>query len=133
MTVISTRQELIEEIDRHDDPGRRAARREYETRLTEGWTKPYLPELAAGAAKELDRVAAEVARGLHGEISTTCSRCPKARRDVLARGYEIRYGDLLQEITFVLVDKREYQLTCRRKQRGDASACAQLRSSFRLA
>jgi len=96
-------------------------------------TKPYRPELAAGAAKELDRVAAEVARGLHGELSTTCSRCPKARRDVLARGYDIRYGDLLQEITFVLVDKREYQLTCRRKQRGDASACAQLRSSFRLA
>src|SRR5438874_11875802 len=66
-------------------------------------TKPYRPELPAGAAKELDRVAAEVARGLHGEISTTCRRCPEARRDVLARGYVLRYGDLLQEITFVLV------------------------------
>ena len=93
----------------------------------------YRPGLAAGAAKELDRVAAEVAQGLHGEVSTSCSRCPKVGADVLTRGYSIRYGELVQEITFVLVDKREYQLTCRRKHDDDDSACAQLRSSFRLA
>ena len=38
-----------------------------------------------------------------------------------------------EKVEQAVVDKREYQLTCRRKQRGDASACAQLRSSFRLA
>ena len=96
----------------------------------------YRAALAAGTARELDRVAAEVARGLNGKVTTTCSRCPAppaARGVALTRGYDIRYGDLLQQITFVLVDKREYQLTCRRKHDADGAACAQLRSSFRLA
>jgi len=71
----------------------------------------YRAVLARGAAKELDERAAEVAHGLHGKATTTCTHCPKIRSKlgaVLTRGYLIRYGDLVQEITFVLVDKREY-------------------------
>ena len=96
---------------------------------------PYRAAVARGAAKELDQRAAQLADGLRGKAETSCGGCPKIPRahgDVLVRGYDIRYGDLVLQMTFVLVDKREYQLSCRRKHDGDTSPCTRLRSSFRL-
>jgi hypothetical protein len=103
--------------------------------------RPYRPSLQRAAGREVDRAAAELAVGLGGHVAASytpadlCPRCPGAGHipsDILGRTYEIRYGDLVQEVTFVLVGRREYQLTCRRKPDGDAKPCERLRSSFRL-
>ena len=46
--------------------------------------------------------------------------------------WRVKTGDSLDEYTFVLRGRREYQLLCRRPAGGDASACVQLVSTFHL-
>lgn len=83
--------------------------------------KPYDPANFAAAAKELDRVAAQLAKQAGASISQS-ETVTVANREV--RAY--RYAD--KRIGFVLVGKREYQLFCARA----ASACDLLFSSFTL-
>ena len=50
-----------------------------------------------------------------------------------ARSYRIVYGKRVDEITFVLDGRREYELLCRwRASEGEPGACVLLASSFRL-
>jgi hypothetical protein len=92
-------------------------------------TRPYRPALFGKAAVELDRVAGQLADGLDGHVTESRTVTVAGRR---ARQYVLAYRDLVQEVTFVLVDRREYQLLCRRMAKGDGGACVQLVSSFRL-
>jgi len=92
--------------------------------------KPYRPALFLRAARELDRVAADLAKQLGGQVvSSNTVIAAKAR----ARQYEIEHDGLVDRITFVLRGKREYQLTCRwPKTAGRPDACDQLVASFSL-
>jgi len=97
--------------------------------------RPYRPSLFTRVTAELDRVARDVAKGLAKRCD--CDATVTASRTVTvdgmrARQYDLRYGDLVQEQTFVLDDRREYLLTCRRKVNADRDACALLTASFRL-
>jgi hypothetical protein len=47
--------------------------------------------------------------------------------------YDVEVGDHVDEYTFVLRGKREYQLLCRRKASHDTSFCDELVSSFGVA
>jgi hypothetical protein len=93
-------------------------------------THAYRPALFAAASGELDRVAGELASGLRGKVTRSATVTVAGRR---ARQYVVTYRGLVQEVTFVLVDRREYQLLCRRASDADAAHCATLVRSFRLA
>ena len=47
-----------------------------------------------------------------------------------ARSYTIDYGGKTEQIVFVLEDKTEYELLCRRATSASSSTCDQLFSSF---
>jgi hypothetical protein len=89
--------------------------------------KPYRPELFAAAARELDRVAAELAAQA-GQKVTERQTLEVAGRKI--RAY--RFGTM--RIAFVLVGSREYQLLCRQPAGGQdaGGACALLFKSFTL-
>jgi hypothetical protein len=91
--------------------------------------RAYAHAQLAAAVKELDDVADGLAKQQKGKVT---------RRRTLqvagfdARAYAIDYQGLTEEITFVLRDKREYELLCRRAKGADDSACRRLVSSFRV-
>ena len=92
--------------------------------------KRYRPALFLRAARELDRVAGDLAKQLGGQVISSRSVIAARGR---AREYEIEHAGLVDRITFVLRGKREYQLTCRwRQSAGEPGACAQLVSTFDL-
>jgi hypothetical protein len=92
----------------------------------------YRPALYAKVSKELDAVTKSLAEKLNGKVI--------ARRDVVtggikARQYDVAYekgGEgLVDRITFVLKEKREYYVLCRwLADRGEPEACGQLIRTF---
>jgi hypothetical protein len=100
--------------------------------------RPFRPALWAEAVRELNDVAARLAERLAPSALVDSSRDTTlaGRR---ARIYEIGYrragARLVDRVAFVLVDRREYQLTCR-IDTGNPSvgeeACEELLRSFRL-
>ena len=97
--------------------------------------KPYSPKLFARAAKELDRVAANLASQAHGALTESTTVTVDGMR---IRAYRLsvrpKSGPSYDErIGFVLQGKREYQLLCRTQAgAGDPDgACALLYASFR--
>jgi hypothetical protein len=91
--------------------------------------KPYRPELFAAASRELDRVAAQLARQLAGRVAARASGEVAGRH---ARTYSIEYRDRVDEITFVLDGRREYELLCRRAAASDGKTCRRFLGSFVL-
>ncbi len=49
-----------------------------------------------------------------------------------ARSYRVAYGKLVEEITFLLDERREYELLCRRVATAGEDLCARFLSSFAL-
>jgi len=96
--------------------------------------KPFRPSLWKEAVAELDGVAAKLAAELQGSVAA--SRTVEAG-GTTARQYELAFtkdGDrLVEQITFVLRGRREYELLCRHRAGKDEPACAQLVVSFRPA
>lgn len=92
--------------------------------------KPFRPELFAAASKELDRVAAQLAGKLGGRVAAS-ETVRAAGRD--ARSYRLEVGDRIEQVTFVLRGRGEYQLLCRRGAKGSDDACSTLVRSFALA
>lgn len=97
-------------------------------------TRPYTPRLWPRVVPELDLVSQRLAGKLHGRIVARRTVSVDGRR---ARQYEIAYTSrktrLAQRLTFVLVGRREYQLSCRwpiEDSRSGRTACAAL--AFRL-
>jgi hypothetical protein len=95
---------------------------------------PYKPSLFTRVVPELNGVAAKLAGELRGRVT--------GRRNVRvagtrARQYELAYArngvSFRQTITFVLEDRREYQLICRRSADAELDACGRLLRTFRIA
>ena len=96
--------------------------------------RPYARARRTATFRELDGVVARLATQMKGTVTSRSSLDLEARpqgRD--ARAYTIAYDGKIEEITFVLDARREYELLCRRQAGGDDSACRRLVSSFRLA
>ena len=91
--------------------------------------RPYRAELFAAASRELDAVARNLAVQLRGRV-TSRATTEVAGRD--ARAYRIDFGERVDEITFVLDGRREYQLLCRRPAAADGTTCKAFVKSFRL-
>jgi hypothetical protein len=89
--------------------------------------RAYRPALFEAAAKELDGVAAQLARELKGKVTGKNTIRVDGRR---SRTYRIEYDGNMQELTFVLDRRREFQLLCRRDAEGDRDACVQLVETF---
>jgi hypothetical protein len=87
--------------------------------------KPYRPDLFAAAAKELDRVASQLAAKDGQAVSKRETTTVDGRK---VRAY--RFGTT--RIGFVLVGKREYELLCELRPDGSDTdgACALLFASF---
>ncbi len=93
--------------------------------------KPYRTAIFAKAARELDGVAAQIAVQNHGKVETMATREVGGRK---TRYYRIAYGPgKIEEIAFVLIDRDEYQVLCRRPSSAPDTNCAALFSSFALA
>jgi hypothetical protein len=94
---------------------------------------PYKPALFRRVVPELDGVAAKLAGELRGRV--TERRTVKVA-GMKGRQYELTYAregdDLQQTITFVLQDRREYQLLCRRQAGKKLGACGRLVRTFRI-
>jgi hypothetical protein len=91
--------------------------------------KPYTPTLYGRVAKELAARMAQVARQVHGTVSSST--------DVVAAGirshsYEVQVGDHVEDYTFVLRGMREVQLLCRRRASSSDAPCKRLISGFEL-
>lgn len=95
--------------------------------------KPYRPGLFPKVVPELDGVAAKLAGELGGRVT---ERVTVTVLGMKARQYELAYArggaSYEQTITFVLRDRREYQLLCRRESGHKLGACARLVRSFRI-
>jgi len=89
--------------------------------------RPYDPAQRAATSRELDRVADGIAAQLKGSVS---SRRSLQLGGLDARSYAIAFGGKVEQITFVLRDRREYQLLCRRSASSDDTSCAELLRSF---
>jgi hypothetical protein len=90
--------------------------------------KPYRASLFDRVAPELQAQLGKAAASVGGKIEDA--------GDVTAGGvrshvFRVRVGDHVDEYTFVLVGRREFQLLCRAKEVGSA-ACKQLQTSFEL-
>jgi hypothetical protein len=79
-----------------------------------------VPELKAQLGKATAPVGGTVERA--GAVTAA---------GVRAHVFRVTVGDRVDEYTFVLVGRREYQLLCRSKQ-ANADACRQLQTSFEL-
>jgi hypothetical protein len=89
--------------------------------------KPYDEKLFDRVAPELRSRMQDIARQTGGKVS--------GDRTVTADGvrshtYDVTAGSRVDEYTFVLNDKREHLLLCRRSSTEDAGFCAQLITSF---
>jgi hypothetical protein len=98
--------------------------------------RAYRPALWDTVVPELDRVAAELADQLGGEIASSAVVVVGGRR---AKRYDIRYNrdgsEIFERTAFLLVERQEFQLICRYPSADEVEgprACATLFSSFRL-
>jgi hypothetical protein len=91
--------------------------------------RPYQTQRFEAATRELDSVISRIAAQLEGQVTSRRTLEVAGRK---VRSYVIRYGDRTQEITFVLVGRREHQLSCRRPAGAEPEPCEALLETFRL-
>ena len=90
--------------------------------------RPYSPELFARVLPELDAAARAVATEVDAKVE------PRTI-DVLGervRQYDLMFDGKLEQLTFYLRGKANYQLLCRRDVEGDDEPCDTLVQSFGL-
>ena len=91
--------------------------------------RPYAPALFTKVARELKVRMSALAAQSGGKIDSTGVATADG---IKAHVWRITTGDDLDEYTFVLRGRREYQLLCRRPAGSGDAACRQLVSTFRL-
>jgi predicted Zn-dependent protease len=91
--------------------------------------KLYTPKLFAELGRELKLRMATLATQTGGTVEGTGIATAAG---IKSHVWRVKTGDSLDEYTFVLRGRREYQLLCRHPAGGDASACVQLVSTFHL-
>jgi hypothetical protein len=89
--------------------------------------KAYRTALFAAVARELDRAADGLAGQLKGKVVDSSTIEVDGRK---ARAYRIDFGGKTEQIVFVLEDKTEYELLCRRATAASSKSCDRLFSSF---
>jgi hypothetical protein len=90
--------------------------------------KTYRPALFAKVAGELKARMAQLAQQTGGKVAYGG---PATAGGVRSHVYRLSLGGRVDEYTFVLVGRREYQLLCRAATAGD-DVCKQLQASFTL-
>lgn len=91
--------------------------------------KVYTPKLFAALGAELKVRMTALAKQTGGTVAGTGVATADG---IKSHVWRVRTGDSLDEYTFVLRGRREYQLLCRRPSGGDDAACVQLVSTFHL-
>lgn len=91
--------------------------------------KEYRPELFSRLPSELGRVAGSLATQVGGKVV--------GHRRVVVAGrqswsYRLKSAASLTDVTFVFMNRQEYELLCRRAPTGDTAACQQLLATFAL-
>ena len=89
----------------------------------------YSPSLFTKVESELASRMAGVAKQSKG---TVIGHSVVTAAGIRSHSYDVRVGDHVDEYTFVLRAKREYQLLCRRQESSDASVCSRLVASLSL-
>lgn len=92
--------------------------------------RPYAASLFTRVTTELDLRMKTLAEQTGGEVA---GKTVVKAGGVLSHAYTVNVGDHVDEYTFVLEGKREYQLLCRRLASSSGAFCAQLVKSFALA
>lgn len=87
----------------------------------------YRPALFRAVRRELDRSTEDLAIQLGGRVASH-SVVRAGGGD--AHSYRIEFDGKIEELTFVLRGKREYELLCRRSDSAARTACSALVSSF---
>jgi hypothetical protein len=90
--------------------------------------KPYSPALFTRVDRELSARMRQVARQTGGKLSSPATVTAGGIR---SHAYRVITDNHVDQYTFVLRGKREYQLLCRRTSSHDDTVCAQLIASFR--
>jgi hypothetical protein len=92
--------------------------------------KAYRVARFAAVTKELDGVAQKLAGQIGGRVTSRSTTVMHGRK---SRAYTIDYGGgKTLQIAFVLRDKTEYEVLCRRLSSAPAAGCTQLFTSFVL-
>jgi hypothetical protein len=89
--------------------------------------RAYTPVLFERVVPELDRVARELGQGQGAHVTGRTIRVLGQP----ARQYDLGFSGRVEQLTFVLRGKTNYQLLCRRDEEADDAACRRLVSSFR--
>jgi hypothetical protein len=89
--------------------------------------KPYNPALFDRVERELHMRMQEIAAQTGGSVSASSTVTAGGIR---SHSYEVTAGDRVDQYTFVLRGKREYQLLCRRARSSGGDACDRLVKSF---
>lgn len=91
--------------------------------------KPYSPGLFERVALELRTRMKQLAVQTGGSISNGTTVTTAGIR---SHSYDVTVADHVDQYTFVLRGRREFQLLCRRKASSSDDACKQLLTSFRM-
>ncbi len=89
--------------------------------------KPYTPDLFDRVEKELRARMRQVASQTGGTVSGSATVTAGGIR---SHSYDVTVDNHVDEYTFVLRGRREYQLLCRRTKSTGADACGQLVRTF---
>jgi hypothetical protein len=89
----------------------------------------YRPVLFTRVESELASRMAAVARQTQGKV---IGHSVVTAAGIRSHTYDVRAGDHVDEYTFVLRAKREYQLLCRRQDSSDTTVCRRLVASLTL-
>ena len=90
--------------------------------------RAYTPALFDRVVPELDNAAESLSR----EVGAAVTRRTRTVLGERVRQYDLAFEGKVEEITFVLRGRTNYQLLCRRDADADDAACRRLVSSFRL-
>jgi hypothetical protein len=89
--------------------------------------RPYSHGLFAKVEKELAARMHQIAAQSGGTVSGPSTVTADGIR---AHSYEVKAGDIVDEYTFVLRGRHEFQLLCRRRAASSGDTCKQLLASF---
>ena len=90
--------------------------------------RAYTPGLFDRVVPELDEAADDVAAVVDGTVAKRTIELLDER----VRQYDITFDGKVEQLTFVLRGKTNYQLLCRRNSDGDHEPCETLLQSFRI-
>ena len=91
--------------------------------------KPYSPALFRRVELELRTRMKQLAAQTGGSVSNSATVTTGGIR---SHSYDVAVGDHVDQYTFVLRGRREFQLLCRRKSSSSDDACKQLLTTFRV-